>query len=118
MCRMAHILKSDDDDVRIKFMFEIFADFQVRMKKKPLVDYCEIFNVPYEDFETDTPNTEEFYVVVEEYECYWELIYACRPMLCAMTCLQPETDLEEKNAILAAVNDNPNIESYIIDNFM
>jgi hypothetical protein len=34
-----------------------------------------------------------------------------------MICLTPETDTDEKKAILAAVNDNPNIESYILDNF-
>jgi hypothetical protein len=34
-----------------------------------------------------------------------------------MLCLTPETDTDEKMAILAAVNDNPNIESYILDNF-
>lgn len=38
-------------------------------------------------------------------------------MLTAMFCLTPADDKEEKETILAAVNDNPNIESYILENF-
>ena len=38
-------------------------------------------------------------------------------MLIAMTCITPINDSEERESILAAVNQNPNIESYILDHF-
>jgi hypothetical protein len=37
-------------------------------------------------------------------------------MLIAMTCIDPIDESEEREAILAAVNNNPNIESYILEN--
>ena len=38
-------------------------------------------------------------------------------MVQAMICITPQDDLEEKMAILSVVNMNPNIESFIMENF-
>lgn len=55
--------------------------------------------------------------VIEEYELDLSEYECCKPMLQAMLCITPNDDTEEKMAILAAVNQNPNIESYLNDNF-
>jgi hypothetical protein len=87
------------------------------MKKSTLKDFCDIFRIPIEDFKMDLPTCSEFMGIIEEYDISWAEFDCCKPILTAMTCIAPETDKQEKDAILAAVNDNPNIESYILDNF-
>ena len=41
----------------------------------------------------------------------------CKPMLMAMMAITPKNDLEEKEAIFAALDNNRNVENYIFENF-
>ena len=42
-------------------------------------------------------------------------LLAAKPMMIAMTAITPDTDEEERSAILAALNGNKNLETFIYE---
>ena len=45
----------------------------------------------------------------------YSALTAAKPMIIAMTAVTPETDEEEREAIMAAMNGNRNLETFIYD---
>ena len=87
------------------------------MKRQAIKDFSDIFKIPLSDFPEGQISFQVFNDVIDEYEIDYNEFECCRPMLIAMTCITPINDSEERESILAAVNQNPNIESYILDHF-
>jgi len=98
-------------------LFDIFSEFEPVMKRSQLKDFCDIFQIPISEFPSNTQNHDDFSDVCNDYEIAFDLYEVCKPMLLCMLCIIPERNDDEKNAIRAAVNNNPNIESYIQENF-
>lgn len=52
LCKLVQIVIKDqeEEEARIRFMFQIFSDFQPRMKRPALKDFCDIFRIPSHEF--------------------------------------------------------------------
>lgn len=51
--------------------------------------------------------------MTDEYDINFELHEICKPIITAMLALTPQTEQMEREAILHALNQNPNLETYI-----
>ncbi len=94
----------------------MFTDYQAVMKRPQIKDFCEIFMIPVQEFGEGQIKFKHFYTILEDNDVVFDEFECCLPCIQAMIGLTPQTDKEEKQAILAMVNDNPNIESYILNN--
>ena len=110
---------SDDEEEQVAFLFEIFSDFQPLMKKLGMKDFCDVFKLAPTIFSNYASgiNLDDFLNVTEDLEIGFEQYQECKPMLMAMMAITPTSDLEEKEAIFAALNNNRSVESYISENF-
>jgi hypothetical protein len=109
-------LIKNDEEVTYQFVFDLFADNQQVMKRPQIKDFCEIFLLPQQEFGDKPVKFGQFYNIAYDNDLAFDEFDVCLPSITAMLGLVPQTDMEEKQAILAMVNDNPNIESYILDN--
>jgi len=83
----------EDDELKIKFLFDLFSDHAASLPKKALKDFCEIFRIPFADFaDQKTYVFNEFNEVVDEYELSYTDFDLCKPMIQAMLCLTPSDD--------------------------
>ena len=60
--------EQDDEEIKIKFLFDMFSDFQSEIKPLALKDFAEIFKIPLSEFPEGKIDYDDFCSVVEEYE--------------------------------------------------
>ena len=58
---------------------------------------------------------EQYLDELEGIDVDFSALLSAKPMIIAMTAVTPETDEEERDAILAAMNGNRNLESLIYE---
>jgi len=71
LCRLVQVVckECDDEELKIKFLFDTFADHQSTIKRNAVKDFAEIFKIPLNEFKEGTSITfDEFSETVEEYE--------------------------------------------------
>ena len=71
LCRLVQVVckECDDEELKIKFLFETFADHQSTIKRNAVKDFAEIFKIPLNEFKEGASITfDEFSETVEEYE--------------------------------------------------
>ena len=110
---------SDDEEDKVTFLFGIFSGFQPEIKRQGMKDFADVFQLPPTLFPLNgsSIHLDEFLNITEDAEIDFELYEACKPMLMAMMAITPSSDIEEKEAIFAALNCNRSVESYIYENF-
>ena len=89
------------------------------MKKQAMKDFADVFQIPptiFSNFPSQI-NLDDFLNVTEDATIEFDEYQVCKPMLMAMMAITPSSDLEEKEAIFAALNDNRSVENYIFDHF-
>ena len=98
-------------------LFNIFCRGKALLQKQALKDFVEIFRLPTpQTFKLATFLTkEQFTTELKNQEIDFEPLYEVKPMIIAMTAVTPQNDDEEREAILAALNQNKNLTSYIYD---
>jgi len=82
----------DDEELKYRFLFEIFSNFQSTMKLQAIKDFSEIFKIPIADFPDRSIKFEDFVEIIDEYEMNYNEFECCKPMLIAMICLTPVDD--------------------------
>ena len=121
LCRLAQLIckGSDDEEDKVTFLFGIFSGFQPEIKRQGMKDFADVFQLPPTLFPLNgsSIHLDEFLNITEDAEIEFELYEACKPMLMAMMAITPSSDIEEKEAIFAALNCNRSVESYIYENF-
>ena len=86
------------------------------MRSKAIKDFIEIFRLPTQVFKLATfMSKEQFLDELDAVDVDFSALTAAKPMIIAMTAVTPETDEEERDAILAAMNGNRNLESLIYE---
>ena len=82
-------------------------------------DFADVFKIPPTIFQNyaNQIGVDDFLNVTEECNIEFEQYEVCKPMLMAMMAITPSSDLEEKEAIFAALNNNRSVENYIFDSF-
>ena len=86
------------------------------MKGQAIKDFIEVFRLPVQVFQFTTFLTvEQLLTSLENVEVDYTALLAVKPMMIAMTAVTPETDEEERTAILAAMNWNKNLETFIYE---
>lgn len=82
-------------------------------------DFADVFMLPPTIFPLNGSSVtlDDFLNLTEDADIDFELYEVCKPMLMAMMAITPSSDLEEKEAIFAALNCNRSVESYIYENF-
>lgn len=86
------------------------------MRGKAIKDFIEIFKLPMQVFKLATfLSLEQYLEELEDVEIDLSPLLAARPMMIAMTAVTPETDEEERQAILSAMNGNKNLETFIYE---
>jgi DUSP domain len=89
------------------------------MKKIGMKDFADVFKLPPTLFPlgAGSISLEDFLNLTEEVDIEFDLYEECKPMLMAMMAITPSSDLEEKEAIFAALNGNRSVENYIYEHF-
>ena len=86
------------------------------MKSKAIKDFIDIFRLPMQVFRLATFLTQEQYLLeLDGIEVDYSALLAAKPMITAMTAITPETDEDERDAILAAMNGQRNLEILIYE---
>lgn len=86
------------------------------MRGKAIKDFIEIFRLPMQVFKLTTfLNLEQFLQELDGIDIDYSPLLAVKPMIIAMTAITPETDEDERDAILAAMNGNKNLETLIYE---
>jgi len=86
------------------------------MKGKAIKDFIEVFHLPMQVFKLATFLTlEQFLDELHDVDMDFSPLLAAKPMMIAMTAITPDTDEEERSAILAALNGNKNLETFIYE---
>lgn len=86
------------------------------MRGKAIKDFIDIFHLPMQVFKLATfLSLEQYLTELESVEVDMTPLLAARPMMIAMTAVTPETDEEERQAILSALNGNKNLETFIYE---
>lgn len=111
-----YICKDPPQEKRLTFLFNIFAKSQNSLKSKDIKQFIEIFRLPMQVFKLATfLSLEQFLDELDGVEIDFSALLAARPMLIAMTAVTPETDEEEREAILAAMNGHRQLETFIYE---
>ena len=86
------------------------------MRGKAIKEFIEIFRLPTQVFKLATfLSLEQFLGELKNVEVDYSPLLAAKPMIIAMTAITPETDEDEREAILAAMNGNKNLETLIYE---
>jgi hypothetical protein len=86
------------------------------MRGKAIKDFIEIFKLPMQVFKLATfLSLEQYLDELDGVDVDYSALTAARSMMIAMTAITPETDEEERDAILAAMNGNKNLETLIYE---
>ena len=86
------------------------------MKGQAIKDFIEVFRLPVQVFQFTTLLTlEQLLTSLETVEVDYTALLTVKPMMIAMTAITPETDEEERTAILAAMNWHKNLETFIYE---
>lgn len=86
------------------------------MRGKAIKDFIEIFRLPTQVFKLATfLSLEQFLEELDEVVIDYSALTVSKPMMIAMTAITPETDEEEREAILAAMNGNKNLETFVYE---
>ena len=86
------------------------------MKGQAIKDFIEIFRLPLQAFRLATfLPLDQFLRELDGVDVDFSAILAAKPMITAMTAVTPETDEDERDAILAAMNGNKNLETLIYE---
>ena len=102
--------------MRLTFLFNLFAKSQKIMRGKAIKDFIEIFRLPMQVFKLTTfLFLEQFLQELDGIEIDYSPLTSAKPMIIAMTAITPETDEDERDAILAAMNGNKNLETLIYE---
>jgi len=111
-----NICKETSNPVRLTFLFGLFAKQQKQMRGKAIKDFIEIFRLPMQVFKLATfLSLGDFLAELEHVDVDYSALLAAKPMMIAMTAITPETDEDEREAILAAMNGNKNLETLIYE---
>lgn len=111
-----NICKDSSQEQRLSFLFNIFAKQSKQMKGKAIKDFIEVFHLPMQVFKLATFLTlEQFLDELHDVDMDFSPLLAAKPMMIAMTAITPNTDEEERAAILAALNGNKNLETFIYE---
>lgn len=75
------------------------------MRGKAIKDFIDIFKLPTQVFRLATfLSLEQYLEELDGVDIDYSNLLAAKPMMIAMTAVTPETDEEERGAILAAMN--------------
>lgn len=86
------------------------------MRGKAIKDFIEIFKLPTQVFRLATfLSLEQYLEELDGVDVDYSNLLAAKPMMIAMTAITPETDQEEREAILAAMNGHKRVETYIYE---
>ena len=111
-----NICKDTSKEQKLSFLFNIFAKQSTVMRGKAIKDFIEIFRLPTQVFKLATfLSLEQFLEELDEVVIDYSALTVSKPMMIAMTAITPETDEEEREAILAAMNGNKNLETFVYD---
>jgi hypothetical protein len=101
---------------RLTFLYNVFSKQQKTLKSKDIKIFIEIFRLPMQVFKLATfLSLEQFLDELDGVEIDFSALLAARPMMTAMTAVTPETDEEEREAILAAMNGHKQLETFIYE---
>ena len=111
-----NICKDTSKEQKLSFLFNIFAKQSTVMRGKAIKDFIEIFRLPTQVFKLATfLSLEQFLEELDEVVIDYSALTVSKPMMIAMTAITPETDEEEREAILAAMNGNKNLETFVYE---
>lgn len=100
----------------LHYLFDVFSKHTPYVKKKAMVDFCDIFNLPKNTFGAAQKLTcDAFQTALEGKSLNFSALRQAKPMITAMVGLRPGSVKEEKAAILAALNGNPHLDNYIYE---
>ena len=108
--------KEPPKERRLKFLFNLFSKQGKTLRSKDIKNFIEIFRLPMQVFKLATfLSLEQFLDELDGVDIDFSALLAARPMMIAMTAVTPETDEEEREAILAAMNGHKNLETFIYE---
>lgn len=111
-----NICKNPSSVQRLTFLFNIFSKQHRHMKGKAIKDFIEVFHLPMQVFKLATFLTlEQFIDELQKVPIDFSPLLSARPMIIAMTAITPETDEQERSAILAAMNGNKDLGAFIYE---
>lgn len=116
--KIAHgFCRTVEEDDKVSFLFEVFSEFTPKMNQAAMKDFIEIFQVSSQIFPVNALSIDlkQFLDMTEEYEIDFSLYEGAKYLMTAMFALAPLDIETERNSILAALKNNPNIETYIYD---
>ena len=86
------------------------------MRGKAIKDFIEIFRLPMQVFKLTTfLYLDQFLQELDGIQIDYSPLTSAKPMIIAMTAITPETDEDERDAILAAMNGNKKLETLIYE---
>ena len=110
------VCKPTSQEQKLTFLFGVFSKQQKIMRGKAIKDFIEIFHLPLQVFRLATfLSLEQYLEELEGVEVDFSPMLLAKPMIIAMTAITPETDEEERDAILAAMNWTKNLETFIYE---
>ena len=111
-----NICKETTNEQRLTFLFNIFSKQQKVMRGKAIKDFIEVFRLPMQVFKLATFLSQEQYLdELDGVDIDFSALTAAKPMIIAMTAVTPETDEEEREAIMTAMNGNKSLETFIYE---
>lgn len=116
--KIAHgFCRTVEEDDKISFLFDVFSEFTQKMNQIAMKDFIDIFQVSAHIFPVNasTIDLRQFLDMTEDYEIDFSLYESSKYLMTAMFALVPSDNEMERNSILAALKNNPNIETYIYD---
>ena len=86
------------------------------MRSKAIKDFIEIFRLPVHVFKLATfMQVDQFLEELDGVDVDFTALLLAKPMMIAMTAVTPSTDEDERQAILAAMNWNKQLETLIYE---
>ena len=111
-----NICKDTSNEQRLSFLFNIFSKQSTMMRGKAIKDFIEIFRLSTQAFKLATfLSLEQYLKELNGVAIDYSALTVSKPMMIAMTAITPETDEEERDAILAAMNGNKNLETFVYE---
>lgn len=111
-----NICKETGSEMRLTFLFNLFAKSQKQMRGKAIKDFIEIFRLPTQVFKLATFLTlDQFLAELNGVDIDFSPLLTAKSMIIAMTAITPETDEDERDAILAAMNGNKKLETLVYE---
>ena len=112
------ICKERNEEKKFEFLFDLFSLHSETMKRKQMRDFAEIFGLQNNFFgpRGASISKQDFIEDIKTLVTDFEQYERCKYIMIAMLGLMPEDDQEEKESILAVLDNNHNVETYIHEN--